>query len=135
MSILLGTQFYAADGDAVRRQQQALAAMLRLQGVRLVNGQWADEIYDRPGIATLAVLRNDSRTANRRRFRPRVLGGRTRLTQARARGVDEAGELALQRDAFVFRQTVPQRVWHLGRKVRSHWRFRRQQVQWMRQAG
>jgi hypothetical protein len=58
-----------------------------------------------------------------------------RLMEARARGANEAEELALQRDAFVFRQSVGQRIWHVGRKVRSHWRLHRQQVQWMRQAG
>ena len=62
MTVLLGTQFYAGSADAMRRQEQAIDALLRLRDVALVNLQWVDEVYERPEIETLAVLRQDSRT-------------------------------------------------------------------------
>ena len=60
--VVLGTQFYAASADVMRRQDQVIEALLRLRGVDLVNLQWIDEPYDRPEIETLAVLRRDSRS-------------------------------------------------------------------------
>jgi len=63
--MVLGTQFYAGPADAMRRQDQAAAALLRLRGARLVNVQWVDEAYERPGFETLPVLRQDSRSVTR----------------------------------------------------------------------
>src|SRR5206468_2183587 len=65
MTVLLGTQFYAGAADAMRRQEQAIDALLRVRGVGLVNLQWVDEAYERPEIETLAVLKQDSRTVTR----------------------------------------------------------------------
>jgi hypothetical protein len=65
MTVLLGTQFYAGSADARRRQEQAIDALLRLRDVALVNLQWVDEVYERPEIETLPVLRQDSRTVTR----------------------------------------------------------------------
>ena len=65
MTVLLGSQFYAGALDAARRQERALAALLRLRGVTLLNVQWMDEAYERSEIETLPVLRRDSRTVTR----------------------------------------------------------------------
>jgi hypothetical protein len=60
--LILGTQFYAGDAVAMRRQQQAIDALVRLRGVTLVNVQWTDGVHDRPELETLAVLRQDAST-------------------------------------------------------------------------
>jgi hypothetical protein len=62
MTIVLGTQFYEGQGGAMRRQQQALDAVVRLAGVEPLNVQWHDQAYDRAGIETIAALRQDSLT-------------------------------------------------------------------------
>jgi hypothetical protein len=62
LTLVLGTQFYAGDADALRRQQRAMDALLRLRGVTPLNIQWVDEVYERREIETVAVLRQDSRT-------------------------------------------------------------------------
>jgi hypothetical protein len=63
--MVLGTQFYAGPADAMRRQDEAADALLRLRGVSLVNLQWVDEVYERPGFKTEPVLRQDSRSITR----------------------------------------------------------------------
>lgn len=60
MHLLLGTQFYDGAPDALRRQQQAAAALGHLRGVTPINLQWRDEICERPGVETLAVLTRDA---------------------------------------------------------------------------
>jgi hypothetical protein len=69
MSIVLGSQFYAGALDAARRQERAVEGLLRLRGVTLLNVQWMDDVYERPEIETLPVLRRDSRTVTRRLVR------------------------------------------------------------------
>lgn len=60
--IAIGTRFYPADGDGGRRQARARAALLRLEGVVLLNLQFVDEDFRPEGFRTLPVLRQDSRT-------------------------------------------------------------------------
>ena len=60
MSLLIGANFYAARGDEARRQDGAIRALRALTGVRTVNLQWPDAVYDVDGIATAAALRQDS---------------------------------------------------------------------------
>jgi hypothetical protein len=62
LTLVLGTQFFAGDAEALRRQQRALDAVLQLRDVTPLNVQWVDEVYERPELETLAVLRQDSRT-------------------------------------------------------------------------
>jgi hypothetical protein len=61
LTLVLGTQFYAGDAEALRRQQRAMDALLLLHDVTPLNIQWVDEAYDRPELETVAVLRHDSR--------------------------------------------------------------------------
>ena len=63
--VVLGTQLYPGSPDAMRRQDQAIDALLGLRDVSLVNLQWTDEVYERPEIETLAVLHQDSRSVTR----------------------------------------------------------------------
>jgi len=89
LNLVLGTQFYPGSGDAMRRQDQAAEAMLGLRGARVVNLQWTDQVYDRPGIETLAVLRRDSRTVTGLRFvrrKPIMPELFAQLAEAAARG-------------------------------------------------
>ena len=46
----------------MRRQQRAIDALLELRRVTPLNVQWVDEVYERPELETVAVLRQDSRT-------------------------------------------------------------------------
>ena len=66
MSVLIGMNFYAAQGDAGRRQDRAIAALRALRGTPCVNLQWPDGRFDVPGIETLATLRRDARTVTGR---------------------------------------------------------------------
>jgi hypothetical protein len=61
VSILIGTNYYAARGDEARRQDGAINALRALSGIHAVNLQWPDDVYDVDGIATLTELRLDSR--------------------------------------------------------------------------
>ena len=65
-SLLLGVNAFDAPGDAGRRQAEALVTWRALDGVRLANLQWADDVFEVEGFATHAVLREDSRTASGR---------------------------------------------------------------------
>jgi len=62
MSILIGTQFYAAHGDSQRRQAQAMDALGRLEGVEVVDLQWDPTPPWRPWIRTVCDLHLDSRS-------------------------------------------------------------------------
>ncbi len=66
MSVLVGMNFYAAQGDAARRQDRAIAALRVLRGTPCVNLQWPDGRFDVAGIETLAVLHRDARTVTGR---------------------------------------------------------------------
>jgi hypothetical protein len=62
--IVLGTQFYRGAPDAMRRQQQALDALVALEDVAALNLQWqpgaGDDVCERPGVETLRVLTQDA---------------------------------------------------------------------------
>jgi hypothetical protein len=66
MSLLLGVNAFAAGGDAARRQSAALESWRGLEGVRLANLGWPDDVLAVDGFATHPVLRGDSRTASGR---------------------------------------------------------------------
>src|SRR6202008_3060739 len=61
MGLLVGSNFYDAQGDAGRRQAAAVDSLRALKGVALGNVQWADEIFEVEGIRTLPRLKLDSR--------------------------------------------------------------------------
>ncbi|HYW09522.1 MAG TPA: hypothetical protein VE913_21350 [Longimicrobium sp.] len=63
MSIVLGVNAFAARGAAADRQARALAAWPDMEGVRLVNLQWADEVHEVPHFQTLPILVSDARAA------------------------------------------------------------------------
>lgn len=73
MSLLVGTNFYAARGDEGRRQDGAIRALRALPGVERINVQWADDRFDVDGIETVAELRSDSRTVSGRDGRRKPL--------------------------------------------------------------
>ena len=50
---------------------------------------------------------------------------RAQLDDLRARGGSEAEELALQGDAFNYRPSLADAVWHAGRCVKARWMYRR----------
>jgi|SRR5579871_1713084 len=60
MTIVVGTQFYAAGADAMRRQANCAASLVALRGATPLNVQWRRDPYDYPGMATLATLERDS---------------------------------------------------------------------------
>lgn len=62
--LLIGTHTYPADGEAGRRQDAAVASLLALSRVSLVNVQLARAPHDMPGLPTLAVLRRTSNTVS-----------------------------------------------------------------------
>lgn len=61
MNVLVGTQFYLGTPDANRRQAAAAASMLALQGAEAVNLQWRDDVFEYPGVETLALLAREGR--------------------------------------------------------------------------
>ena len=65
MNILIGTQFYRADADTMRRQADAAASLKALRGVEIVSVQWRDESFPFADVETLAVLEQDCRTVAR----------------------------------------------------------------------
>jgi hypothetical protein len=58
--VLVGTQFYTANADAARRQARCAASLLALRDVDVANVQWRDDVYEYPGIETLATLDRDA---------------------------------------------------------------------------
>ena len=60
---------------------------------------------------------------------------REHLTAARAREASEAEELETRRSVFVFRPSLPARIWHAGRCLKARWRFRRRRARRARQSG
>jgi hypothetical protein len=67
VTVLVGTNYYAATGHAGRRQGRAIRALRTVPGVHAVNLQWPDDIFEVEAITTLPVLRQDSRTVSGRR--------------------------------------------------------------------
>jgi hypothetical protein len=65
MKVVLGTQFYRASADEIRRQDRPAEALAGLRHVVPVNLQWTDEVVDRPGLRTVPVLRQDARLVTR----------------------------------------------------------------------
>jgi hypothetical protein len=78
---------FDARGDAGRRQAEALATWRALDGVRLANLQWPDDVFEVEGFATHPVLREDSRTASGRQGprKPLVSEAFDRLAEIAAR--------------------------------------------------
>ena len=62
MSLVLGTNLYQGDPDAMRRQSRALDALESLPDVIAIDLQWHDVPSPRSGIRTVAALRRDSTT-------------------------------------------------------------------------
>lgn len=60
MTVLVGANFYPAQGDAARRQRGAIAALGALCGAIPVNLQWADTPFHVEGVATVAALHGDA---------------------------------------------------------------------------
>jgi hypothetical protein len=59
-SILLGTHTFAAAGHGARRQAAGVASLSALDGVEVVNVQFAEHPHHLEGLRTLAVLRGSS---------------------------------------------------------------------------
>jgi hypothetical protein len=66
-SLVLGTGTYDASGDALRRQQNAVASMRALQRVEILNVQFRTAPHEVDGLPTLRALGRDSTTATGRR--------------------------------------------------------------------
>lgn len=66
MTILLGVNAFPARGEGGRRQAEALDTWRGLEGARLANLQWDDDVYELEGFETHPVLRSDSRTVTGR---------------------------------------------------------------------
>jgi len=66
VNVLIGMNFYAASGDAARRQARAIDTLRSLPGASCVNLQWPDGRFDVPGIPTLAELKQDARSVTGR---------------------------------------------------------------------
>jgi hypothetical protein len=62
VSLVLGTNSYQGDPDAMRRQSRALDALESLPDVIAIDLQWHEVPSPRPGIRTVAALRRDSTT-------------------------------------------------------------------------
>ena len=60
--IAIGAQFYPSDAAGDRRQARCRAALLQLDGVVLINLQFADGGAELNGFRTVRALRRDSRT-------------------------------------------------------------------------
>jgi len=60
MRVLVGTQFYAGNPDAMRRQALCAASLTALREADAVNIQWRDDRYDRPDVETLPLLDRDA---------------------------------------------------------------------------
>jgi len=74
VSLVLGTNFYQGDPDAMRRQSSAADALQSLPDVLAVDLQWQDTPLARPWIRTVAALQRDSTTVTGRagRIKPIV---------------------------------------------------------------
>lgn len=95
MSILLGVNAFAAQGEAGGRQARALDSWRALDGVRLANVGWPDEPVEVDGFATHAVLRLDSRVVTGREGRRKPIASEV---------FDRLAEIAAAEgcDAFLF---------------------------------
>ncbi|MGA9771233.1 MAG: hypothetical protein WBV94_19520 [Blastocatellia bacterium] len=67
MSILLGINIYAAKSDGARRQENCLKSLRALEGVSLVNLQFANDTIEAAGFATVCELKSDSRKVTGRK--------------------------------------------------------------------
>jgi hypothetical protein len=66
VNVLIGMNFYAASGDAARRQARAIDMLRTMPKASCVNLQWPDGRFDVPGIPTLAELKQDARSVTGR---------------------------------------------------------------------
>ena len=71
--MVLGTNSYQGDPDAVRRQSCALDALQSLPDVIAIDLQWHDTPPPRPWIRTVAALRRDSTTVTGRAGRTKPI--------------------------------------------------------------
>ena len=68
VTVVLGSNFYDGDADAMRRQQAAVDTVTSLSGVLPINLQWhleggsGNDVCERSEMETLAVLKNDARS-------------------------------------------------------------------------
>jgi hypothetical protein len=68
VTVVLGSNFYTGDADAMRRQQAAVEAVTSLSGATPINLQWRPEsgsghdVCERREMETLAVLKYDARS-------------------------------------------------------------------------
>jgi hypothetical protein len=60
MSIVLGTHFYRASADEIRRQDRPAESLVGLRHVVPVNLQPTDDVAERPGLRTVPVLCQDA---------------------------------------------------------------------------
>jgi hypothetical protein len=58
--VLIGTHTYAGGPSAIRRQEEAVQALLTLRGAEIVNVQFAQQPHEVPGIRTLPRLEQSS---------------------------------------------------------------------------
>ena len=65
--MLIGTHTFAATGESARRQDNGVRSILALQGVELVNVQFARHPHHVDGVRTLAVLAQTSNGVSGRR--------------------------------------------------------------------
>jgi hypothetical protein len=65
MTVVLGTSFYDADPDTMRRQALAMDGLSALSGVVAVDLQWRDMPPRRPRIRTVPALHRDSTSVTR----------------------------------------------------------------------
>src|SRR5215218_6044106 len=65
--LLIGTHTYPGGASAMRRQQEAVGALLTLSGAEAVNVQFAHEPHHIRGLRTLPLLRHSSNSVSGRR--------------------------------------------------------------------
>jgi hypothetical protein len=65
--VLIGTHTYAGSPSAIRRQQEALDALVTLRGAEIVNVQFGREPHVVPEVRTLALLKQSSNSVSGRR--------------------------------------------------------------------
>jgi len=73
VNLVLGTNSFQGDPDAMRRQSRALDALEALPGVIAIDLQWHDTPLQRPGIRTVAALRRDATTVTGRAGRTKPI--------------------------------------------------------------
>lgn len=65
--VLIGTHTYPGSASAIRRQQEAVQALLTLRGAGIVNVQFAHQPHEVAGVRTLPLLKQSSNSVSGRR--------------------------------------------------------------------